>query len=111
MLQAEYYRWNYTFTITSGSYANTDWCFCHYQPYSSEHFFKITFNKFQTDYSDKLNWFSHYKKMPSKLSKTTSGRLKNVETFSIYSMIVQAQWISSSVQLFFDGVNITIEAL
>ena len=23
--------WNYTFTLTSGSYANTDWCFCHYQ--------------------------------------------------------------------------------
>ena len=49
--------------------------------------------------------------MPSKLSRTTSGRLQNGESFKIYSMIVQAQWLSSSVQLLFDGVNITIEAL
>ena len=108
--QADYYGWTQTFTITSGSYANSDWCFCHYQPYSDEHFFKVTYNKFKTDLSDELKWFSSYKKMPSKLKKSTSGRLEMGESFNIYSMVVQAQWISTSIQLLFEGVNVTIEA-
>ena len=58
-----------------------------------------------------MKWFSFYKKMPGKLRKSTSGRLETAESFNIYSMVVQAQWISTSIELLFDGVNVTIEAL
>ena len=105
------YKWSQNLTITSGAYSNSNWCFCHLKPYSNEHYFKITLNKFRADFNDELKWFSHYKKMPSKLQKTSTGVVNFEETFNIYSNIVQAQWISNSFELLFSGIHVTIESL
>ena len=110
IFKVDKYGWTQNITINSGIYSNSDWCFCHMEPYSNENYFKITFDKFKADFNDELKWFSHYKKMPSKEMRSDSGFLYLKESFSIYSNVMQAQWISNSFQLLFDGVHVKIEA-
>ena len=108
--QAQMNGWSKNIIIDNGGYNQTDWCFCHFHLHRDA-YFKVTYHTFKGDLGDEMLWYSSYKKMPSKLEDSTRNSLPVTFSFRSYSTVLQGQWISSSFQLLFQGVNITIEAL
>ena len=100
-------------SIPTGASARDDWCFCHLNNKLNR--FEITYLNYKIDRgSDKLQWFSSYKKMPSKLALNIEEpipRFYNAFTYTIYTNVLQAMWFSDSVDFSFNGVEILVKAI
>ena len=106
---ADYYGWTANISIPTGASARDDWCFCLLN--AGLEAFEITYLNYKIDRgSDKLQWFSSYKKMPSKLALNIEEWFEP-KTYTIYSNVLQAMWFSDSVDFSFNGVEILVKAI